>query len=380
MPNDFWSNEGFWGAMGGGIGGTMQVGGSNARVADWLAAFGAGSGMAVDRRQQQMEEERRRQEEEAQRQHDRQLLEEERQIRLRGLREAESERMRMDAAAQARDVRAANPYFMDPEPAPSEYGAPGQYAEVQGQRRALQAKQAEEEARHQKAIGYLRSAGLEPTGDKEWDMTMAESAMKESVKGPGTADGNLALSWEKFNYQRERDVTEDAAKAMGREDFGAKEKSDWQRAYQDNIGLVAKTGDAKGRPTEEIVKEARELTEAVYGPEPASPTANRVGTGRTGRIAKPTTTPGFSGSLPTAQAKEAAPTGQSAPPKIAATPTAKRLELVDSQINGTFPNLPPEVRAKLKARVMMAVAKHGMTVEQAMMQARAAAAGTPFGQ
>jgi hypothetical protein len=376
----FWDNEGFWAATGGGLQGALRVGGSNASVADWLAAFGAGSGMAVDQRQAELDrakllEEQRRREEE-----DRAFQMHERQIRLQQEQEAAAQTLRENQANQIRDARAHefDPGFVgpvNPQPLPQEaFAQPGQYADAQAARMKVQEQQSQEQAQYEankailteKGLGYLADAGPD----------MAALAVKEIVKseaknagnpegGAGALTPSQQLARERFDFAQQQAADKRAAKI----DAGPeKERTLWKNKLEDAMKLEAQL-DPFGEPDAQMEK-ARKRVEAVWGPEPSGPAAAKT---------KPVALPQFAGSLPTEKAKGANVTGSTAPPKIAVTPTAKRLEAVDTSLNQVLPNIPPEVRAKVKARVMQLMYQKNMTLDQVMQALAAESQGTPFG-
>jgi len=379
----FWDNEGFWAAMGGGLQGTLRVGGSNASVADWLAAYGAGSGAAVDQRQESIDRERERVLEAAQAEEERRLIMEDRQLRLKASQDAAAEKMRMDAAASARDQRARdfeqNPYFVDPSPSlPEEFANPGDYSDAQARQAEAGRKQAELERERKLIEDFNRANGLMVTGDEKLDRKSAEAFVTNQGKGPDTLTPSESLAERKFQYQQSQDQIKGAleAGAAKRQPF-----EDWQKAYRDNL-QIAKSLQPPGQATaEDIVATAKKWTEDSRGPVPPDPTAERLGTGPAGRIspsAAVAATPSFSGALPTAKATVSSPTGVTAPPKSAPSPMAKSLADIDVAINSTFNGLPTELRAQLKIKVVQAVHRGGMTLEQAMAEARRAAFGTQF--
>jgi len=376
----FWDNEGFWAATGGGLQGALRVGGSNASVADWLAAFGAGSGMAVDQRQAELDrqkllEEQRRREEE-----DRAFQMHERQIRLQQEQEAAAQKLREDQANQIRDSRAHefDPGFVgpvNPQPLPPEaFAQPGQYADAQAQRMKAQEQQSQAQAQFESNKAMLNEAGLGYLVTE--DPAMVELAAKELIKskaraagkpegGAGSLTPSQQLARERFDFAQQQAAEKRAAKI----DAGPeKDRNAYKKKLEDAMKLEAQL-DPFGDPAAQLEK-ARARVEAVWGPEPAGPAPTKT---------KAVSLPAFAGGMPTTEAKGATVTGATAPPKVAQTPTAKKLEVVDTSLNQALPNLPPQVRAKVKARVMELMYKNGMTLEQVMQALVAESQGTPFG-
>lgn len=380
----FWDNEGMWAAMGGGLGGAMQVGGANASMADWLAAFAYGSGQAVDQRGAQMEQERRRMEAEARAAEDRRMQLEDRAMRQKALQEAAAEKLRMDVAGQARDTHArlqqSDPYIVANDLPAEAFPNPGDFAADAARRQqaqaAIDAKQQEDEANRKMlegaGFGYLIS------GDPELNAHAAKKLIENKMKGPDTPSASEGLAREKFDYEKGQD--EAAARAAAK----ALPYKEWNDAYDRNLKALASAANGQKDP-ETLQAEAQAMTTRELGAKPLNPgrTVSAMTGGEGGGLSgtaklptfkpAPVKVPEFAGSMPTAAAKVSSPTGTTAPPKVTADPTLKKIEAAKKSIDAMFPTYTPQEKAELRDLMLRDMDENKITFSQALANVRASA-------
>jgi hypothetical protein len=380
-------NPNFNFVLGGAAGGGLAAG-RNASFAEILAGAAMGSTEMLDRleeRKRQLAEleERRRLEAE-----DRAMRLEERDMRMKAERERLASIARQDEAGRVRDQFArehSDPNFMGPlqdEPPPTAFPEPGDYAQWDQGRDALDAKAQEE----QKIIQFILEKGGTPGPTPEINREIVKSLLKGSEGG---LTPYQQLQESHYQDREEEDYSNWQTKFVGDLEqsrpavLDAKRAEDWQRAFAKNFGDLVKDSDSLKKSEEDLQETAKRITEIQMGPRP----------GQFGTTPKPKApplstqpvNPDLAGALPPRAAPVASPTGATAPPSPSGNRTLATNAALGQQISAAMPGAPPEKVAQAKQMIWEALKNGQITkaeLPEAIAQLRAQYSGwqSSFGQ